>query len=1392
MSKTIDEKVVEMRFDNSQFERNVATSMSTIDKLKRSLKFDGISKGIEDISDSANRIDFSGFSNAIDSVQMKFSALEVMAVTALANITNSAVNAGLKLAKSLTIDPISTGWSKYNTKNQSVATMVAQGYDIETVNSQLEKLNWFTDETSYDFTQMVANIAKFTATGKDLDESVTAMEGIANWAALSGQNANTASHAMYQLSQAMGAGVMRLEDYKSIQNVSMDTDEFRQKALDAAVALGTLKKNADGTYSSLVGKANNFTKSQFATSLTQGAWFTSDVMMSVFQDYSKAVDQIYDYATEKGITASQAIKELNGQIDAFSLKGFKAAQEARTFEDAINSARDAVSSGWLNTFELIFGNAEQATSTWTDLAEIMYDIFAEPGNTRNELLSQWSELGGQKALIESLMGIVGQLKDMLDILGEAWSNVFPPMTAERLVEITENFRDFVQSISDFIQKHRDNLVSTFQGLFSVLRIIKDALKGVWTVVRSIIDNSGSLVPTLLEFTGSLGEMVTSLSKSIEEGNIFITIGEKIGGVLKWLTGLFSGASPHITNIFSAIGKGAAFVSKVLSKLFSNIKVDVPKLINSLSLASISVFLGKALSGIKKPLQIFSDIKGSIVGVLDGVRDALSSWKTSIDAKSLLNISISIGILAGSLMLISSIESDKLMKSVVAIGALMTELGLFLKLFSGFGGGIKGFGSIAVAMVGISTSVLILASAMKTLSKIPEDDIGRSIAALVGVMAILTATARAFPQKKMLGVGLAMVGVATAVVILAGAMKIFQTLQWEDIAKGIVAIGGSLGVLALFLTAMNDNIKGAFALTIAAGALITLSLALKIFQTLQWEDIAKGIVAIGGSLGVLALFLTAMNDNIKGAFALTIAAGALITLSLALKIFQTLQWEDIAKGIVAIGGSLGVLALFLTAMNNNVKGAFALTIVAGSLIVLGTALKILSSIPFTNMLVALGALAGTFLVLGLAGAILTPVIPTILGLAGALTLVGVAILAFGAGLALTGAGLTAIAAGLTALALASTASVNALITVVSAIVTGIIQAILDGITSLIVTIGETLPLIVTTILDLITSILTAIDENGPMIFEKVISIITGLLEAIANNIQPIVEAGIEIVLGLIRGISEKMDDITQAGFELLISFIDGISKAIDENFDDLMNSVLNLITTIIDSVVEFLTGGAVTDFCASGKAVIDGFIKGMGDMIDSVVQKAKDIAKAAVRTVKGWLGIESPSKVFRKIGVYTGEGLALGLEDSENSIANSAIGVGKTAKTAMEKAINGMSDVVNGIDTQPTIRPILDLSDIESGATRIDKLSNSWNGYSIDGTVNLAKTTMGSLPLQPNSTSLTASMLDQLKKLGNTMSGEKNTTITNHFSITGDNPREIANEVSRILQQQVERRDAVWA
>ena len=180
MSTTIDQKVVEMRFDNKNFENNVSTTMSTLDKLKQKLNFTGASKGLEDVSASAKKVDMSGLASGVETVRMKFSALEVMGVTALANITNSAVNAGKRLVSSLSIDQISSGWQKYGQKTTSVGTLIAQGYDLELVNKQLERLNWFTDETSYNFTDMVSNIAKFTATGKGLEESVTAMEGITN------------------------------------------------------------------------------------------------------------------------------------------------------------------------------------------------------------------------------------------------------------------------------------------------------------------------------------------------------------------------------------------------------------------------------------------------------------------------------------------------------------------------------------------------------------------------------------------------------------------------------------------------------------------------------------------------------------------------------------------------------------------------------------------------------------------------------------------------------------------------------------------------------------------------------------------------------------------------------------------------------------------------------------------------------------------------------------------------------------------------------------------------------------------------------------------------------------------------------------------------------------
>ena len=515
MSTTIDEKVVEMRFDNKQFESNVATSMSTLEKLKQKLNLSGASKGLEEINSAAKRVDMSGLGGAVDSVKARFSALDVVAVTALANITNSAVNAGKRLVASLSVDQVASGWQKFSDKTTSVATLVAQGNAIEDVNDQLDRLNWFTDETSYNFTDMVSNIAKFTATGKGLEESVTAMEGIATWAALSGQNAATASRAMYQLAGAMSAGAMRLEDYKSIQTASMDTEEFRQKCLDAGVALGTLKDNGDGTFTSL--KANvkdgNFTLSQFANHLTADAWLTSDVMMKVFNEYSSAVSSIYEATEEKGMLASEVIDEIHKRanelktdgmsdseaidaairdlgytlsdgslrFDSFGLKAFEAGQKARTFRDAIDSVKDAVSTGWMNTFERIFGNAEQATELWTNVANQLWDVFAGGGERRNDILkmamtSGWDQVkervkaaGGEVETFEAKVkecakagGVnVDDLVKKYGSLSEAFKN--GAINTKYLQDAFEGLKTGAQLTSKEVSKLSVDLDSIFAG-----------------------------------------------------------------------------------------------------------------------------------------------------------------------------------------------------------------------------------------------------------------------------------------------------------------------------------------------------------------------------------------------------------------------------------------------------------------------------------------------------------------------------------------------------------------------------------------------------------------------------------------------------------------------------------------------------------------------------------------------------------------------------------------------------------------------------------------------------------------------------------------------------------------------------------------------------------------
>ena len=377
MSKTVDERVVSMQFDNKQFEANVQTSMSTLDKLKQKLDFKGASKGLENVNAAAKNVNMSGLSSAVETVSMKFSALQVMAVTALANITNSAINAGKRIVHALTIAPITTGFQEYELKMNSVQTIIAStGESLETVNEYLEELNKYADKTIYSFSDMTSNIGKFTNAGVKLEDAVMAIKGISNEAAVSGANANEASHAMYNFAQALSAGYVKLIDWKSIENANMSTVEFKNQLIQTAVELGTLIE-VDGKYKSTTTDLNGnvselFTSTSMFNESLSSQWMTTEVLVETLKDYA-------DETTDIG------------------KKAYAAAQDVKTFTQLFDTLKEAAQSGWAQTWELIIGDFDEAKEFLTGLSKTFGGIIDAMSDARNKLLggalnSKWDQL----------------------------------------------------------------------------------------------------------------------------------------------------------------------------------------------------------------------------------------------------------------------------------------------------------------------------------------------------------------------------------------------------------------------------------------------------------------------------------------------------------------------------------------------------------------------------------------------------------------------------------------------------------------------------------------------------------------------------------------------------------------------------------------------------------------------------------------------------------------------------------------------------------------------------------------------------------------------------------------------------------------------------------------
>lgn len=952
MSTTVDERVVEMRFDNKQFEQNVQTSLSTLDKLKQSLNLDGAAKGLENVNAAAKNCNMSGLSSAVETVHAKFSALEVMAVTALANITNSVINTGKQMLASLTIEPISQGFEEYELKMGSIQTiMMSTGASLEEVNGYLNELNTYADRTIYSFADMTSNIGKFTNAGVALEDAVMAIQGVSNEAAISGANANEASRAMYNFAQALSAGYVKLIDWKSIENANMATVEFKTQLLEAAVAAGTVEKTTDGMYKVLSTNNNGSTMDEaidatrnFNDSL-QYQWMTTEVLVNTLRDYA-------DETTDIGKRA------------------FAAAQDVKTFSQLMDTLKEAVGSGWATTWEILFGNFEEAKELWTSLSNSIGGFIDAASDARNSMLQGWKDLGGRTALIEALKNAFEGLVSVVKPVSEGFREIFPSMTSEKLYAMTTALKEFTShlKLSDTASA---NLKSTFKGLFAILDIVGQAFFAVFKAIVPLFRGLDDLGGGILTVTGGIGDWLVKLDEVIKKNDIF---GKTIQGVIdfvKDLAAAFKEFAKEVKDKFNLpdLETVKESVKEFLNMIKEKIKVPGLELVHTMleriheKLSQVSDAAGSMKSGVIVAIDAIGDalskcnflqvlqtlwngvkaIVGGIVSALGGLADTLIEKLGNADFSGIIDLlnGLSIGGIA--------LAISKFLKSLTDP---LDGLDGILSKVTGILDSVRGCFETyqtqlkAGALLKIAAAIAILAASIVAIALVDSESLSASLGAITVMFADLLVAMAVFNKLGgATGKGITkLIIFAGAVLILSSAVKKLANLNWEQLAKGLVGVGVLLAEIDAFIATAKFS-KGAIStatgMLILAAAIKVLASVVSDLAKLEWEQLTKGLVGVGVLLAEMDVFLNTAKFSGKAmttATGMVILAAAMKILASVCKDFGEMKWEEIGKGLIGVGFILAEVAAF-TKLTGNAKHVISSGL---ALIEIAVAMKIFAS------------------------------------------------------------------------------------------------------------------------------------------------------------------------------------------------------------------------------------------------------------------------------------------------------------------------------------------------------------------------------------------------------------------------------------------------------------------
>lgn len=944
MSQEVDERVVEMRFDNAQFEKNVHQTMQSLEQLNDSLRLDGAEKGFEKISDASAKVDFDEMQGALDNLSGKFSAVEVMGVAALSHITRQAVDTGEKLVKSLSLDQVTSGWNKYAQKTASVQTIMnATGKSIAKVNGYLEKLMWFSDETSYSFTDMTQSLGQLTASGGDIEKVIPMIMGMANATAYAGKGASEFSRVIYNLNQSYSQGYLSLMDWKSVELAGVATAELKKQIIDTGVELGKIKKG-------------DVTVGTFSSTLST-KWADKAVMETAFgkfAEFSEAVKKMVD--AHPGMLASQAIDALADQYDEVTVKAFKAAQEAKSFSEAVDATKDAVSSGWMETFDILFGNYEEAKGFWSDLAEEFWNMFAGGAAGRNNWLKSAFGSG-----LDQLLGTEG--------FGEAGDN-YTNLLQKALVNQGLLSEEGIEEAGSF-QKALEESGVTAQQLYEVLgeaaehyhqraamsdeeldklgfdRDKVDALANAYDSMAEQIQNGSVNLDDLAGkmnqlsgrehfFNGILNvlEGINSVLSPIRDGfgDVFMTDGSPLYNFLKGfdeLTGkmaLSEETAEKVQKVFTGVFRVLSIGLKGVKTVGKTVFMILGKLLDLLSpmgdlLLNIGSCIGNLLTWVDESLgqaESLSDVLGILVGavaaLVSPIADVVKGVKTLVRGGNMEEAKKQFGAFGTVVDAVGSVLDKFKIGSVSAGNVIGTAFqllgGILLGAFEGIGAligrafnGLKGAGDTVSEFA--DSKVPLLENIRDVVLSLPEKtaaaikDFGGTMGTVMNAIATACKTA---------------LGAVRDFFNLQDGVDIYRLLALIDVGALAVAIYGA----TVLLKKASDNFKKTLANPIGdffnslTGAVNTWT---KANTTNNLATAAKAIATAVALISGSMYLLTKIDDPTRAVQALASVISELFSMVMALKVLAAtdLTGLDTAKLI----GTVVAISIGMAALTNTV-------------------------------------------------------------------------------------------------------------------------------------------------------------------------------------------------------------------------------------------------------------------------------------------------------------------------------------------------------------------------------------------------------------------------------------------------------------------------------------------